>query len=90
MGLTPYKLARRIGVPVGRITGIIHGKRAITADTALRLGKAFSTSAQMWLNLQAHYEIDMLDEQRDQIVASIIPFPTPGPGGDDRGGAQAA
>lgn len=58
LNLSQNRLAREIGVPPRRINEIIHGKRAITADTAVRLGKFFGTSAQLWLNLQSHYEID--------------------------------
>ena len=54
------KLARDIGVPPRRINEIVHGKRAITADTAIRLSRYFGTSAQFWLNLQAEYELDSL------------------------------
>ena len=57
LGISQNKLAREIGVPPRRINEIVHGKRAITADTALRLSKFFGTSAQLWLNLQAHYEL---------------------------------
>ena len=60
LGLSQNRLAREIGVPPRRINEIVHGKRAITADTALRLGKFFGTSAQLWLNLQAEYELDAL------------------------------
>ena len=60
LGLSQNELARRIGVPPRRINEIIHGKRGITADTAIRLGKLFGTSAQIWLNLQAHYELDSI------------------------------
>ena len=60
MGLSQNKLAKEIGVPPRRINEIIHGKRAITADTALRFSKFFGTTAQFWLNLQAHYELDCL------------------------------
>lgn len=60
LGLSQNRLAREIGVPPRRINEIVHGKRAITADTALRLGKFFGTSAQLWLNLQAHYELDCI------------------------------
>jgi len=60
MGLSQNRLAKEIGVPPRRINEIIHGKRAITADTALRFSKFFGTTAQFWLNLQAHYELDCL------------------------------
>jgi addiction module HigA family antidote len=57
LGLSATELARQIEVPTNRITGIIKGHRAITADTALRLGHWFGTSAQFWLNLQQIYEV---------------------------------
>ena len=59
-GLTQNALAREIGVPPRRINEIIHGNRAITADTALRLSKFFGTSAQVWMNLQSDYELDCI------------------------------
>ena len=58
MGITQYRLAKDIGVPPRRINEIVHGQRAITADTALRLGRYFSVSPEFWLNLQSHYEIE--------------------------------
>ena len=58
LGLSQNEIARRIGVPPRRINEIVHGKRAITADTAIRLGKLFGMSAQFWLNLQTHFELD--------------------------------
>ena len=57
LGMPAAKLARQIEVPVNRITGIINGQRSITADTALRLGHWFGTSAEFWLNLQKLYEL---------------------------------
>jgi len=56
-GLSINKLARDIDVPPGRISEIINGKRAITADTALRLGKYFGVSPEIWLNLQTDYDL---------------------------------
>ena len=58
--LSQNRLAREIGVPPRRINEIIHGKRAITADTAMRLSRFFGTSAQVWINLQAEYELDCI------------------------------
>jgi addiction module HigA family antidote len=58
MGVSQYRLARDIGVPPRRINEIVHGDRAVTANTALRLGRYFGTSAQFWLNLQAHYDLE--------------------------------
>jgi antitoxin HigA-1 len=58
MGLSQYRLAKDIGVPARRINEIVKGERAITADTALRLGRYFNMSAQFWLNLQSHYDLE--------------------------------
>jgi addiction module HigA family antidote len=63
LGITQYRLARDIGVPPRRINEIAKGQRAITADTALRLGRYFGVSAQFWLNLQTHYDLER-EEQR--------------------------
>ena len=60
LGLSQNRLAREIGVPPRRINEIVHGKRAVTADTALRFSKFFGTTAQFWLNLQSHYELDCI------------------------------
>jgi addiction module HigA family antidote len=57
LGLSANQLARDIDVPPGRISEIINGKRSITADTSLRLGKYFSVSPDIWLNLQADYDM---------------------------------
>ncbi len=57
IGVTPTDLARQIKVPANRISQIIHGKRSVTGDTALRLGHWFGTSAQFWLNLQMSYDL---------------------------------
>lgn len=59
LGLSQYRLAKAIGVPPRRANEIVHGKRAITADTALRLGRYFGQSAQFWMNLQTQYDLDM-------------------------------
>jgi addiction module HigA family antidote len=57
MGISQNQLARDVDVPVSRVAGIIKGSRAITADTALRLGKYFGTSAELWLRLQSQYDL---------------------------------
>jgi addiction module HigA family antidote len=59
MGLSQYRLARDISVPARRINEIVHRKRAITADTALRLARYFSTSERFWLNLQSRYDLEI-------------------------------
>ena len=57
MGISINKLARDIAVPPGRVSAIVNGKRAISADTALRLGRYFGTSPEIWMGLQADYEL---------------------------------
>ncbi len=59
LALSQYRLAHDVSVPPRRINEIVHGKRAITADTALRLGRYFGTSAQFWLNLQTRYDLEI-------------------------------
>ena len=59
LGLSQYRLAADIGVPPRRINEIVKGQRAITADTALRLGRYFKMSAQFWLNLQTHHDLEV-------------------------------
>jgi addiction module HigA family antidote len=63
MGLSQYRLAKDIGVPARRINEIVKGERAITADTALRLGRFFKMSAQFWLNLQSHYDLEIMADR---------------------------
>jgi addiction module HigA family antidote len=59
LGLSQYRLAKDIGVPPRRINEIVHGQRAITADTALRFGRFFGTSPHFWLNLQAQFDLEV-------------------------------
>lgn len=63
-GITQHRLAVAIGVRPRRINEIVHGKRRITADTALRLGRYFGVEDQFWLNLQTHYDLEV---QRDSL-----------------------
>ena len=58
LGMSVNRLALELRVPATRITEIVHGRRGITADTALRLARYFNTTPQFWLNLQSHYELD--------------------------------
>ena len=67
LGLTPYALAKAIGVDAPRIYKIVSGERAITADTALRLARFFGTSAQYWLNLQNRYDLEVEEENLKEI-----------------------
>lgn len=62
-GISQYKIAKDIGVSARRINEIVHGKRVISADTALRFSKYFKTSAQFWLNLQSHYNLEIESEK---------------------------
>ena len=65
------ELSRQIDVPVNRITGIIHGQRGITADTALRLGHWFGTSPQFWMNLQQLYELRLAESEVGAKIAAL-------------------
>ena len=58
MGISQYRLANDLGVSPRRINEVVHGTRAVTANTALRLARYFGTSAQFWLNLQSHYDLE--------------------------------
>ena len=69
--ITPTELSRQISVPPNRISQIIQGKRAITGDTALRLGHWFQTSAQFWLNLQSAYDLRVANEEIGREVAAL-------------------
>ena len=73
--LSQYRLAKSIFVPPRRINEIVHGKRAVSADTALRLSRYFGTTAKFWMNLQAQYDIDLETEKSGrQIESRIKPF----------------
>ena len=63
MGISQYRLAKTISVPPRRINEIVHGKRSITADTALRLGRFFNMSPQFWLNLQTRFDLEVTEDQ---------------------------
>jgi addiction module HigA family antidote len=71
LGITAAELSRQIDVPVNRITGIIHGQRGITADTALRLGHWFGTAPQFWLNLQQLYELRVAENEVGAEIAAL-------------------
>jgi len=64
MGISQYRLSKEISVPPRRINEIVHGKRAVSANTALRLAKFFGTTPQFWLNLQSHYDLEV---EKDKI-----------------------
>ncbi len=70
--ISQYRLAKGIGVPARRINEIVHGKRAITADTALRLGKFFDMEPQFWMNLQSHYDLEVAKDAIAGILDSEV------------------
>jgi addiction module HigA family antidote len=72
MGISQYRLAKDISVPPRRINEIVHGKRSITADTALRLGRFFGMSAQFWLNLQTRYDLEVTEDLLEGRLAEEV------------------
>ena len=75
MGITQYKLAKDINVPARRINEIVHKKRAISADTALRLGRYFRISPQFWINLQSHYDLEVqIDKLGSKLKSEVKVF----------------
>jgi addiction module HigA family antidote len=74
MEISQYRLAKDINVPPRRINEIVHGTRAVSADTALRLARYFGTSERFWLNLQAQYDLDVeSDRAGARIQREVIP-----------------
>jgi antitoxin HigA-1 len=72
LGISAAELARTLHVPTNRITQILSGQRAITADTALRLGQWFGTGPELWLNLQKNYELRLAQQQVGQEIQQTI------------------
>jgi addiction module HigA family antidote len=72
LGLTPYRVARDMGVAPLRISQIVRGQRAITADTALRLARYFGTSAGIWLRLQARYDLEVAESKLSLRIAREV------------------
>lgn len=71
--LTQYRLAKSLKVPARRINEIVHGTRAISADSALRLARFFGTSDRFWLNLQAAYDLDVERDRHGDRIARDVP-----------------
>ena len=71
LGMSAAELARRIEVPTNRITAILNGRRAVTGDTALRLGRFFGTSGEFWLNLQKLYELRLAEREHGPTIARL-------------------
>ena len=76
LSISAAELARTIKVPANRISQILTGKRNISADTALRLGKLFGTGPQFWLNLQTAYELDLVKADGGPDLSAIVPLAT--------------
>ena len=72
LGMSAAELARQLKVPTNRVTGILNGQRAVTGDTALRLGHFFGTSPEFWLNLQSLYELRMAEQKAGKSIR-ILP-----------------
>ena len=74
LGISVYALAKALGVPRSRVNDIARGRRAITADTALRLARYFGTTPEFWVNLQARYDLEVAKETvRDRVEAEVSP-----------------
>ena len=78
LGMSAAELSRQLKVPTNRITGIMNGQRAITGDTALRLGHFFGTSAEFWLNLQKLYELRQAEEKAGAEIKGLPKLPAAG------------
>ncbi len=74
LGVTQHRLAVSIGVPPRRINEIVHGKRRISADTALRLARYFGTSERFWINLQARYDLEIERDNLGSKLEAITPL----------------
>ncbi len=77
MGLSQNQVALAIGVPARRFNEIVLGKRSITADTALRLGRFFGMEAQFWINLQSHYELEVARDKLGERLRDVRPYAPP-------------
>ena len=71
-GLSANRLAQGLGVPSGRITDILNGRRSITADTAIRLGRYFGNRAQFWLDLQSQHDIAVVEGEHGEEIARRV------------------
>jgi len=71
LGMSAAELGRQLGVPTNRVTAILHGRRSITGDTALRLGHFFGGSPQFWLNLQSLYDLRIAERKAGGTIRSL-------------------
>ncbi|MBI3680782.1 MAG: HigA family addiction module antidote protein [Acidobacteria bacterium] len=75
LGVSQYRLAQDIGVPAMRISHLVHGKRPVTAELALRLGRYFRQSPRYWLNLQSRYEMDVAEDALgERVIREVRPL----------------
>lgn len=77
MGISAYRLAKEIGVPINRITAITHETRDISPETALLFARFFGTSDALWLNLQQHYDLEIARDNLKKKLKSITPWQHP-------------
>jgi antitoxin HigA-1 len=79
LGISQYRLAKDIGVPPIRISQIVNGRRSITVDTALRLARYFSTSAEVWLRMQVRYDLEVSEKElRERVNREVKVYQQPG------------
>jgi antitoxin HigA-1 len=71
MGISQYRLAKETGIPADRVGKIVHGERAISADTALRFSRFFGNTAAFWMNLQAQYDLEVAEQAAARALRSI-------------------
>jgi addiction module HigA family antidote len=72
LGLSANRLGAALGVPANRVTAILNGTRAVTADTALRLARCFRTSPEFWLNLQVLHDLEVARRASDKVIAKAV------------------
>ena len=80
LGLSQYRVALDLGVPALRISQIVRGMRAISADTALRLARYFGTSPSIWLRLQARYDVEVAQRKWGKLIEKQVPMLVREPG----------
>jgi len=78
LNLSQYRLARELGVPAMRVNHVVNGKRPVTAELALRLGRYFGQNPRYWLNLQSRYDMDIVEDvMSEQVAREVHPLMAP-------------